>query len=106
MRKQQCQQHDKTTATTLPRGRMVRSICGAKTRVPATGLTSTSVPKCRGKSAHSLIHPWRRSGPPLDHQLLDVGDRLGRIEALGAGLGTVHDGMTAVQAEGVFEIVE
>src|SRR6478609_9014365 len=42
----------------------------------------------------------------LHHHLLDLGDRLGRIEALGAGLGAVHDGVAAIELKGVLEIVE
>jgi hypothetical protein len=39
----------------------------------------------------------RRSGPgtPPHHQLLDLGDGLGRVEALQAGVGVVHDGVAA-----------
>ncbi len=43
---------------------------------------------------------------PPDHELLELDDRLGRVEALRAGLGAVHDGVTAVQPERVLERVE
>src|SRR5919198_6602985 len=43
---------------------------------------------------------------PLDHLLLDLGDRLRRIEMLRAGVGAVHDGVAAIEPERVFEIVE
>jgi hypothetical protein len=43
---------------------------------------------------------------PLDHHLLDLGNRLGRIQVLRAGLGAIHDGVAAIQPERVFEIVE
>src|SRR5262245_58508963 len=43
---------------------------------------------------------------PRHHQLLDLGDGLGRIEVLRAGPGAVHDGVAAIEAEGVLEIVE
>src|SRR5215470_16113092 len=43
---------------------------------------------------------------PLDHLLLDLGDRLRRIEMLRAGVGAVHDGMAAIKPERVLEIVE
>ena len=43
---------------------------------------------------------------PLDHLQLEVGDRLGRVQILRAGLGAVHDGFAAVQPERVLEIVE
>src|SRR5215472_1975630 len=48
----------------------------------------------------------RGSHLPLDHHPLDLGDGLGRIEALRAGLGAVHDRVAAVEAERVLEIVE
>ena len=44
--------------------------------------------------------------PPLDHHALDLGDGLGGVEALRAGLGAVHDGVAAVEPERVLEIVE
>src|SRR5262245_48055187 len=43
---------------------------------------------------------------PLDHHLLDLGDGLGRVEALRARLGAVEDGVAAVEAEGILEVVE
>jgi len=42
---------------------------------------------------------------PLDHLQLEVGDRLGRVQILRAGLGAVHDGVAAVQPERILEIV-
>src|SRR5579872_6243414 len=42
----------------------------------------------------------------LDHHLLDLGDRLGGVEALGAGLRAVHDGVATVELERVLEIIE
>jgi hypothetical protein len=35
------------------------------------------------------------------YPLLDHGDGLAWVESLGAGLGAVHDGVAAVQLEGV-----
>ena len=60
------------------------------------------------------LHPMTRhmSGrvtyglPTLKHLLFDFGDSLGRIEVLGTGLGAVHDGVTAVKSERVFQRVE
>src|SRR5262245_4289312 len=43
---------------------------------------------------------------PLDHHLLDLGDRLGRIEVLRAGVRAVHDGVAAVEPERILEVVE
>src|SRR5207302_4332538 len=42
---------------------------------------------------------------PLDHLQLELGDGFGRVQALRAGLGAVHDGVAAVEPERVFEIV-
>src|SRR5476651_1366244 len=41
-----------------------------------------------------------------DHHLLDLADRLGRVEAFGTGLGAVHDGVAAIEAERILERVE
>src|SRR5690606_12385497 len=48
-------------------------------------------------------HP---SDAPFHHHLLDFRYRLGGIEPLRAGLRAVHDGVAAVEAERVFQIVE
>src|SRR5215217_6608632 len=41
-----------------------------------------------------------------DHQFLGLGDGLGRVQALGADLGAVHDGVAAIELERVLEVVE
>src|SRR4051794_10848875 len=53
-------------------------------------------------------HPTelRSSHLPLDHVLLDLGDRLRRIEVFWTGLRAVHDGVAAIEAERILEIVE
>jgi hypothetical protein len=78
----------------------------------------TYLPPMRGeiKPAHApssnrtqicaALLPKPALNPSLHHHLLDFGNCLGRVEALGAGLGAVHDCVAAVKAEGVFEIVE
>lgn len=43
---------------------------------------------------------------PLHHHFLDFGDGLGGVEALRAGVRTVHDRVAAVEAERVFERVQ
>ena len=43
---------------------------------------------------------------PLDHFHLDVGDGFGRVEALGASLRAIHNGVAAIQSERVFQIVQ
>ena len=40
------------------------------------------------------------------HRRLDSRNGLRRIEALGAAVGTVHDGMAAVEFEGIVERME
>ena len=44
--------------------------------------------------------------PPQHHHLLDLGDRLRRVQVLRAGLGAVHDRVAAVEPERVLELVE
>src|SRR6185369_10963960 len=41
-----------------------------------------------------------------DHQLLDLADRLGRVQVLRADVDAVHDAVAAEQAVRVFEIVQ
>lgn len=41
-----------------------------------------------------------------DHQLFDLADGLGRVKPLGADIHTVHDGVTAKEPVGIFEIIE
>ena len=43
---------------------------------------------------------------PFDHHLLDLGDGLGRIETLRAGIRTIHDRMAAIKPERIFEIIK
>src|SRR5688572_33505144 len=42
----------------------------------------------------------------LEHHLLDLGDRLGRIEILRAGFRAIHDGVAAIQPEWIFQFVQ
>src|SRR5438552_4158739 len=46
------------------------------------------------------------SDDPFDFQLLDFGDRLGRVQALGTDVRAVHDRVTAIQTERVLELVK
>src|SRR5258708_19841280 len=43
---------------------------------------------------------------PLHHELLDLGDRFGRIQPLRADVDAVHDRVTAEQPVRVLEVVE
>src|ERR1700738_3129601 len=47
-----------------------------------------------------------RSHLPLNEHLLDLGDGLGGVEALRAGLGAIQDGVAAVEPERVLQNVE
>ena len=38
--------------------------------------------------------------------LLDIGNRLTRIQVLGTNLGTVHDGVATIQLEGIIEFCQ
>src|SRR6516164_3990471 len=54
------------------------------------------------------IHRVRRGLYPLpfNHELLQFGDRLCRVETLGTGLRAVEDRHAAVQAEGVLGLIK
>src|SRR5581483_1874244 len=68
-----------------------------------------NLPRGRGATP-SIERRWapgaRFSTLPLHHHLLYLGDRLGWIQVLGAHVRAVHDGVTAIQAEGIFQLVE
>src|SRR5207245_11178859 len=57
----------------------------------------------RARALPDGVH--RLSVAPGQH-FLDLRDRLGRIEVLRADVGAVHDGMAAVQPEGILELIE
>ena len=40
------------------------------------------------------------------HHLLDFGNRLGGVETLGADLGAIHDGVTAIELERIIERIK
>src|SRR5450830_322898 len=46
------------------------------------------------------------SNGPTDHQFLDLANRLGRVQALGADIDAVHDGVATEQTVRVFEVVQ
>src|SRR5690348_4261332 len=50
--------------------------------------------------------PENALAPALDHLLLDLRNRLAGVQSLGAGAGAVENGVTAVESEWVFEIVQ
>src|SRR5258708_22876808 len=64
------------------------------------------------RSASRLGFPGERpsfraqSQSALHHHLFDVHDRFGRIEALGASLGAVHDRVAAVESKWILKIIE
>ena len=76
--------------------RQFRSCCASTRRSP--------IWTDQGRGARAP--PRAGSHLPLDHLLLDLGDRLRRIEPLRAGLGAVHDGVAAVEPERILQVVE
>src|SRR5579883_2889857 len=89
------------SSTSKPLGMyIVRSLARASGRGGA---------EASGKAARRKgpLRPDQRATLPPRHQaLLDLADRLGGVEVLGAGLGAVHDGVAAIEAERVLELVE
>src|SRR5579875_2720880 len=92
----------------------------ANGRLPATATMPSTSNSADAASAHSRARASSVPGsvsmmilrrmPALsaahDEQLLDLGDRLGRVQVLGAGAGAVHDRMAAVEPERVFERIK
>ena len=58
--------------------------------------------------AQSAIFPHSVASLALtsDQQLLDLGDGLGWVQALGAGAGAIHDGVAAIQTERIIQPVK
>ena len=48
----------------------------------------------------------RSLNPSLHHHLLNLRNRLRRVQPLRARIGAVHDGVAAIEAERVFEIIQ
>src|SRR5439155_1904334 len=82
--------------------------------------SATNLDKSSGESRYPHCYRYRplrmglglpredddSNSAPQHHQLLDLGDRLGRVEVFRAGLGAVQDRVAAVEAERVFQGVE
>src|SRR5229473_2507818 len=80
-------------------------MCGAAPSMTNTDRPAASWPVTTRRTGFRMV-PGCRSHLPFDHHAPDLGNGLGRIEMLRACLGAIHDGVTAVEAEGIFEIVE
>ena len=53
------------------------------------------------------LFDWQLTySPPRLLHLLDLGDGLGRVQPLGAGVGAIHDGVAAIELERIFQVVE
>ena len=59
-------------------------------------------------SSRVLVFPWKGLGCLVGFVdgLLDVLDVLSRVEALGAGVGAVEDGLAAVELERIVKLLE
>ena len=49
---------------------------------------------------------WELLNGPTNHQLFDLANGLCGVQALGAHVHTVHDGVTAKESIGIFEVVQ
>jgi hypothetical protein len=71
-----------------------------------------AAPAQLAQGQRTLVQPFvlrsdmATSDRAADHQFLDLADRLGRVQALGADVDAVHDGVAAEQAVRVFEVVQ
>src|SRR6185437_1170316 len=48
----------------------------------------------------------RRASSALDHHLLDLADRLGRVEVFRASARAIHDRVAAIEPERIFQRIE
>ena len=75
---------------------------GASRASPFSALLSIFVSRSFAALSARLLIAKREAGRKTlacHHHLLDLGNRFGRVEAFGADLGAVHDGVTAVEFE-------
>jgi len=49
---------------------------------------------------------WFVSDAALNHQLLELCDRLGRIQTLGARFGAIQNGLAPIKSEPILEVIE
>src|SRR5512146_943979 len=64
--------------------------------------------RCRVSRSHCESPRAEAAGldRPLHHHLLDLGDRLRGIEALGANIRAIHDRVAAIKPERILEMIE
>src|SRR5580692_4226677 len=74
--------------------------------LPAARLTTLWLNGALFRPIPDRLQEFRASDLPLDHLQLEFGDRLGWIKSLRTGLGTIQDGMAAIEPERVLEIVQ
>ena len=80
---------------------------GKSPQLNQPGLSGSGVaPRGTPTSSSPLALVIRRSRGPFGDQLLGLGDRFGRVEALGADVRAIHDRVAAVEAERVLQPVE
>src|SRR5882757_6817803 len=80
-------------------GTPLRGIATTERRAPSSPAGSASA-ACRSHGPSKA----RPSMTAMRQHLLDLGNGLGWIQVLGTGVGAVHDGVAAIQAEWIFEL--
>src|SRR5690606_26641728 len=78
----------------------------ARDDIEGLGMTTTASRRPHDDGPGAIAQSARRLLLPRQHQLLDLADRLGRVQALRAGARAVEDGVAAVQLERILEVVQ
>src|SRR5207342_24586 len=71
-----------------------------------SGVAALAPPGRRGWRTPQAAEGLETSPTPGEHQLLDLADRLGRIQPLRAGPRAVHDRVASIELERVLELVQ
>jgi len=73
----------------------------------AKNLNDTEAETAKGRSdERPFACVIKRSKLAFDHHLLDLADRLGWVQTLGAGFCAVHDCVAAIQTEWIFQLIQ
>src|SRR6266852_6850117 len=85
---------------------MGRAIPWSRPGNPLRGAGATFSHSGLRKRTAASISSKCASGPSFDQQLLDFRVSLSGIESFGAGLGAIHNGVAAIEAEWVLQVVK
>src|SRR6185437_4918057 len=88
------------------RGERARSAPESRPALSCLAGNATADAARRSRAGREAQHERPASRLPLDQHFLDLGNRLGGVQILRADIGAVHDGVAAVQPEGILQLIQ